>query len=211
MNPKPSLSIESAIRSGVRSSSKPSASSTSALPDCRRDRPVAVLRDARARSGCDERCRSRDVERLAAVAARPRGVDEVVALRAHRDHVRAHRLGAPAISSAVSPFSRSATRKPPICAGRRLAGHDRAHHVARLGPRSGPRRRAAVRARPGSSLRSEEVLARCRGRAGSAPTRDGTVRRRPGAPGAARPSPRRRARCADTSKTSGTDVAASEW
>ena len=87
----------------------------------------------------------------------------------------------PAVSTRSSRFGRTAitcariaSAAPAISAGglalqpqrdeeaadlrrRRLAGHDRAHHVARLRRGSGPGRRAAVRARPGS-CRSEEVL-----------------------------------------------------
>ena len=92
--PKPSWSIERAIRSGGRSRSKPSASSTSAEPDDDETRPVPVLGDTGAGGGRDERGGGRDVERAGAVAAGPGGVDEVVALRAYGEHVLAHRLGA---------------------------------------------------------------------------------------------------------------------
>jgi hypothetical protein len=59
----------------------------------RRDRAIAVLRDACAGRRRDERGGGRDVERLAAVATRAGGVDEIVALRVDRNHVRAHGLG----------------------------------------------------------------------------------------------------------------------
>ena len=59
-----------------------------------RDRAVAVLRDPGAgRCGHDRRCR-RDVDRARPVAARPGGVDEIVALRPYDEDVLAHRLGA---------------------------------------------------------------------------------------------------------------------
>ncbi len=64
-----------------------------AMPESDETDAVAVFRDARAGGGRDERRRGRDVERLAAVAARAGGIDEIVALRAHGDHVCAHRLG----------------------------------------------------------------------------------------------------------------------
>ena len=102
----------------------------------RRDRAVAVLRDARAGGRRDERRRRRDVERACPVAARARRVDEVVALRPHREDVLAHRLGAARRSRPrVSPLSRSATRKPPICAGVASPLMISSITVARLGPR----------------------------------------------------------------------------
>jgi hypothetical protein len=76
-----------------------------------------VLRDARAGRRGDDRGRGRDVDRAGAVAARARRVDEVVALRRTGSTCSRIASAQPAISSAVSPFSRSATRKPPICAG----------------------------------------------------------------------------------------------
>ena len=60
----------------------------------RRHGAVAVLRDPRAGRRRHDRRRRRDVERVRAVAARPGRVDEVVALRPHRQDVLAHRLRA---------------------------------------------------------------------------------------------------------------------
>ena len=57
------------------------------------DGAVSVLRDCGAGRRGDERGRGRDVDRVRAVAARAGGIDEVVAARPHRQHVRAHRLG----------------------------------------------------------------------------------------------------------------------
>ena len=112
----------------------------------------------------------------------------------------------PAISSAVSPFARSATRKPAIWAGVASPRHDRVHRRARLLARRGRGRRGA-----GASAcwitgvpALQEVARERRARPGSAPTRDGTGRRRPAARGGARPSPRRRCGVAvETSSTSG--------
>ena len=58
------------------------------------DRAVSVLGHARAGGRRHESRGSRDVEGARAVAAGPGGVDEVVALRAHREHVRSHCLRA---------------------------------------------------------------------------------------------------------------------
>ena len=189
MNPKPSSSIDSAIRSGDSSSSKPSASSTSALPGQRRHRAVAVLRDAGA-GGCgDERRRGRDVERLAAVAAGAGRVDEVVAFRLHGDDVRAHRLGRAGDLVGRLALQPQRDEEAADLRRRRVARHDRVHHLARLRRASGRRRRAAARARPGSSEEVPDDVAaeRREHRLGmelhavDAAARDG-----------ARPSPRRR-------------------
>src|SRR5262249_663241 len=95
------------------------------------DRAVAVLRDAGSRCSGDECRRSRDVERLAAVAAGARGVDEVVALRLHRQHVRAHRLGA--AGDLVGRLALQPQRDEEAADLRRrgLARHDRVHDLAR--------------------------------------------------------------------------------
>ena len=69
MKPTPTVSIDRAICSGVRSSFAPSASSTSALPlreDTERLPCLATFAPAAAR---DERRRGRDVEGVRAVAA----------------------------------------------------------------------------------------------------------------------------------------------
>ena len=76
-----------------------------------------MLRDPGARRRRDERRRGRDVPGVRAVAARARRCR-----RGRRGSgataTTCSRIASaqPAISSAVSPFSRSATRKPPICA-----------------------------------------------------------------------------------------------
>ena len=117
MKPKPSSSIERAIRSGGCSSLNPSASSTSAEPEA----------DETARLPCF-------ATPAPAAAATIAAAVEMLSVRAPSPPVpavstRSSRCGRtgrtcsriasaqPAISSAVSPFTRNATRKPPICAG----------------------------------------------------------------------------------------------
>ena len=79
-----------------------------------------------------ERRRGRDVDRLRAVAAGARRVDEVVALRVHREDVLAHRLGA--AGDLVGGLALQAQRDQEAAdlRRRRLAAHDRAHHLTRL-------------------------------------------------------------------------------
>jgi hypothetical protein len=117
MTPKPSLSIDSAIRSAGNSSSNPSASRTSADPET----------ELTARLPCFATAAPADAATIAAVV-------EMLKVRAPSPPVpttstTSSRVGCtgrtcariasahPAISSPVSPFARSATRKPPICAG----------------------------------------------------------------------------------------------
>jgi len=60
----------------------------------RGDRAVAMLRDSGAGRSREQRRCGRDVDRALPVAARSGGVDEVVPLRPHGQHVGAHGLGA---------------------------------------------------------------------------------------------------------------------
>ena len=76
-----------------------------------------MLRDARAGCGGNERRRGRDVERLSAVSARSGRVDEIGrALGMTGTTCSRNATAQPAISSAVSPFARRATRKPAVWA-----------------------------------------------------------------------------------------------
>ena len=100
----------------------------------RRHGAVAVLRDPGAGGGRHQRGCGRDVERPSAVAAGPGGVDEVVPLRAHRQHVGSHRLGAARDLLRRLALQPSATRKAADQRRRGLAAHDRVHRLARLGP-----------------------------------------------------------------------------
>ena len=116
-NPTPASSMQRATRSGGRSSRTPAASSTSALPE----RPeterlpcFATLAPAPAAT------RAPAVETLNVPRASP-PVPQVstrcvpsTSTRVARRRITA---AAAAISSTVSPFMRSPTRKPPTCAG----------------------------------------------------------------------------------------------
>ena len=108
----------------------------------------------------------------------PGGVDEVVARRADPQHVLAHRLGAARDLVGRLALQPQRDEEAADLGRRRLARHDRVHHAARLLAREV----AAVeqlRQRRLDHARLQEVLARARARAASAPTRDGTARRRP--------------------------------
>ena len=116
MKPKPSSSIDRSIRSTGCSSEKPSASSTSAEPEA----------DETARLPCFA------TPAPAAAATIAAAVEMLIVLapsppvpavstrssRCGRTRNTCSRIASaqPVISSAVSPLSRSATRKPPICA-----------------------------------------------------------------------------------------------
>src|SRR5262249_36772151 len=80
----------------------------------------------------DERRGGRDVEGLAAVAARARGVDEIGARRLDRHDVRAHRLGRAGDLRRRLALDPQRDQEAADLPRRRLAGHDRVHHVARL-------------------------------------------------------------------------------
>ncbi len=99
----------------------------------RRRGPVAVLRDRRAGARGDERGRRGDVVRVRAVAAGADDVDEIRALRLHVQDVLAHRLRA--AGDLVRGLALRAQRDEE--AGdlrlRRLAAHDLAHRLVRLG------------------------------------------------------------------------------
>ena len=189
---------------------KPSASSTSAEPDADETArlpcfatpaPAAAATSAAAVEMLIVACPSPPV---------PGGVDEVGPLRRRRGRPRPRIASAkPAISSGVSPFSRSATRKPPIWAWRRLAGHDLVHHRARL---------SAVEVAPVEQLcerlldhRAQEVPAEVGADGREHATRGGTGRRRRAARGGGRPSPRRRPPSPRLRARRAPCVAASEW
>ena len=78
---------------------------------------VAVLGHRHAAAGDDERRGGRDVEGAGAVAAGADGVDGAGGRRRSAAALARMVRAAPVISSTVSPRTRSAIRKPPICAG----------------------------------------------------------------------------------------------
>ena len=109
----------------------PSASSTSAEPDSRGHRPVAVLGDRDAGGRRHQRGRRRDVERAAAVAAGPDDVDRAVR-GVDADDPLAHRgreTGQLVDGLAAHPQAHQQGRQ---LGRRRLAVHHRAHRRARL-------------------------------------------------------------------------------
>ena len=95
---------------GSSSTLTPSAISTSAAPDLRGERPVAMLGDRHAAGGGDDRGQRRDIVGARGIAA---GADDVdgVGRRLDPQHLAAHGPTAPVISSTVSPRTRSAIRK----------------------------------------------------------------------------------------------------
>ena len=100
----------------------------------RRHRAVAVLRDSGAGCGGDERGRGRDVERVRAVSPRARGVDEILPLRLHGEHVRAHRLGAACDLVRRLALEPERDEEGAHLGRRRLAVHDLVHDGPRLRP-----------------------------------------------------------------------------
>ena len=186
MKPKPSSSIDRAIRSGGRSSVKPSASRTSAEPVC----------DDAARLPCF-------ATPAPAAAARSAAAVEMLRVRLPSPPVpavstRSDRSGCtgrtwsriasaqPVISSAVSPFARSSTRKPAICAcvaSPRMISCIASHASARVRSTFSNSRAIVswiTACPPGSCGRGPD-------RPASEPTPGGTGRRRPGASDVARP------------------------
>ena len=117
MKPKPSSSIDSAMRSAGRSSRNPSASSTSAEPDADETARFPCLATAAPAAAATTPAA---VEMLSVRAPSP-PVPAVStrSVRRGRTGTTCSRIASaqPAISSAVSPFARNATRKAPICAG----------------------------------------------------------------------------------------------
>ena len=158
MKPKPSSSIDSRdpLRRRGRARSR-AASSTSALPDCdETERLPCFATPAPAAAATSAAA----VEMLNVLPPSP--PVPAVSTRSSRFgctgiDVRAHRLGR--AGDLVRGLALQAQRDEEAAdlGGRRLARHDRVHHPARLARGSGRCRRAAVRARPGSS-RLEEVL-----------------------------------------------------
>ena len=98
----------------------------------RGDGAVPVLRDPGARGCGDERGRGRDVERPGAVASGPGRVHEIGARGPDDEHVLAHRLGATGDLVGGLALDPQRDEKRSDLRGRRLAGHDRVHHVARV-------------------------------------------------------------------------------
>ena len=133
MNPIPASSMHSRdlLRVGM-SSGTPSASSTSADPEPGRDRAVPVLRDGEPGSCDDESGRRRDVGGLRPVAAGSARVDETRRLRRTATALSRIVCASPAISSAVSPFMRSATRKAAISEAVDVAVDDLVQRSGRL-------------------------------------------------------------------------------
>ena len=117
MKPKPSSSIEPAIRSGGSSRLNPSASSTSAEPQADETARLPCFATAPPAAAATS---AAAVEMLSVCAPSP-PVPAVSTRSSRRGRTgrTCSRIASaqPAISSAVSPLARSATRKPPIWAG----------------------------------------------------------------------------------------------
>ena len=153
MKPKPSSSIERAIRSGGCSSEKPSASSTSAEPDADETArlpcfatpaPAAAATSAAA------------VEMLNVLAPSP----PVPAVSTRSSRCGVHRRATcsriasaqPAISSGGLALQPQRDEEAADLRRRRLAAHDLVHHLARLRTRARSRPSSSARERlPGSS------------------------------------------------------------
>jgi hypothetical protein len=132
MKPKPSSSIDSAMRSGGCSRSKPSASSTSAEPDAELDGPVAVLRDARPGAAATI---AAAVEMFSVrPPSPPVPTTSTTVVRSGRtgQHVLAHRLRAAGDLVRRLALRPQGDEEAGDLRLRRLAGHDPGHHLARL-------------------------------------------------------------------------------
>ena len=120
-------------RSGARSMRTPSASSTSAVPHLLVAERLPCLATVTPAPAATKRRRRRDVEGAGAVAAGAAGVEDHVGVDVDASRrARASACARPAISSAVSPLTRSADQE-----GGRLgvvgpAVHDLEHDGARL-------------------------------------------------------------------------------
>ena len=172
----------------------------------RADRAVPVLGDRRARRRRHDRRGRRDVERARRRRRRfPRRRRRRLASAGTGSTCARIASAQPAISSAVSPFARSATRKPPICAG--VASPPM---ISPITSRASSRERSwpssscwiarwIIRRQPGGSRRRGEPRRprRCTGRSRRAgarcpPTRTRAPRRGARRRGAARARPDRR-------------------
>ena len=132
MKPKPSVSIDSAIRTGDLLEVEAERLQHVRGAGDGAHRAVAVLRDRCARSGRDDRRGRGDVERARAVAARSHDVDDVRPRRVHGQHVGAHRLGAAGdLVGALALRAQGHEEAADLSRGR-IPGHDLAHDLARL-------------------------------------------------------------------------------
>ena len=191
------------------SSPKPSASSTSAAPVADEAARLPCFATPRPRRRGDECCGRRDVQGVRAVAAGAGRVDEVVALRSHGQDVLAHRLGA--ACDLVGRLALEPQRDEEAADLRRVASPDMIEFIT-------PRASSRVRSWPSSSRRerrldhapSRKFRASC-GPVGvstdsgwncTPSTRSSRWRTAITSPSAA---------VAETSRQSGTEVAASEW
>ena len=98
----------------------------------RRDRPVAVLRDAGPRSSCDQGGGGRDVDRARPVASGAGGVDEIVALWPNGEDVLPDRLREAGDLVRRLALDPQRDEEAADLSGRRFAGHDRAHGHPRV-------------------------------------------------------------------------------
>ena len=170
-----------------------------------------MLRDRSAGRGSEERRRGRDVNRALPVAAGPGGVDQVLALRFHGQHVSPHRLGA--ARDLVRGLALQAQRDQEAADLRRgrVALHHLVHHVPGLLARE-----VVAIEQPGEGLLHRHRAASRKLRASSGPIGVSTDSGWNWTPstGSSRwrtaiTSPS--AQVAETSRQSGTCVAASEW
>ena len=134
----PTSRMARAVSAGGRSIRMPHASSRSALPHWLGDRAVAVLGDVHARARHHERRDGRNVERVAAVAARAAGVEQRLRRSGRRPPATAicrMARAKPTSSSTVSPFiaARSERRRSAggVASPRRIDLHGRLAHRRR--------------------------------------------------------------------------------
>ena len=98
----------------------------------RGDGTVPVLGDRGAGRRGDQCGGGRDVDRVGAVAPRPRRVHEILAPRIDGEDMRSHRLGAACDLVRRLALRAQRDQEAPDLRGRRLAEHDLVHHGTRL-------------------------------------------------------------------------------
>ena len=175
------------------------------------DRAVAVLRDGRAGCRGEERRGGRDVDRALPVAARPGRVDQVISLGSHGQDVGAHRLGAAGDLVRGLALQPQRDQEAADLRRSRVALHHFVHHVPGLLARE-----VVAIEQPGEGLLHRHRAASRKLRASSGPIGVSTDSGWNWTPstGSSRwrtaiTSPS--AQVAETSRQSGTCVAASEW
>ena len=150
MKPKPSWSIDSAIRSGGCSSRNPSASSTSAEPETELTARLPCFATAPPAAAATSAAAVEMLKVRAPSPPVPTTSTTSVARRVDREDVLAHRLGATRDLVGGLALRPQRDEEAADLRGRRLAAHDLAHHRRALARGRASGRRAGRGSPPGS-------------------------------------------------------------